>query len=89
VTAVEAQPWLAGLKQLTGLDWSHRVDHRARDEFKVIVQGYELHVWSTGRWAVYTPNGNGTLQPGNRTFQTALDQVQAELHRRMSSGEDD
>lgn len=85
MTAAEAQPWLAGLEQVTGYRWEHRVDHRARDEFRLVLQGYELHLWSTGRWAVYKLDGTGVLQPASRPFQEALNQIQAELHRRLTA----
>lgn len=80
MTAAEAQPWLDGLKSVTGLIWNHRVDHMARDEFRTIVAGFELHLWVTGRWAVYgVESGNGQLNPAKKPFDKALDQLQRAL----------
>lgn len=84
MTAAEAAPWLASLKQITGFEWTHRVDHKARDEFKAIYRSFELHLWSNGRWALYEDGLVWLLSPAPRPFQEALTQLGTEFNKRRS-----
>lgn len=79
--------WIAGLKQVSGFDWTHRVDHKDRDEFRANVGEFELHIWTNGRWSIFDGGGNGLVSARRQDFQVALRQLGTEYMKRLKSTE--